>query len=146
MQKTIFFLKTVMWGSLGLAMLIVVAYEMGWAEAGSFATSVRAEYVVSVVMELEALVFIPLALRLFKWKRVATALTQQKERALARWGLMRMLMLCFPMVLDTIFYYLFVNPAFGYLAIIHAICLMFVYPSADRCYAETVSKEESKQA
>jgi len=29
------------------------------------------------------------------------------------------------------------NPAFGYMAIIQLLCLPFVYPSLNRCIAET---------
>ena len=44
--------------------------------------------------------------------------------------------LCIPMVASILAYYLFVNPTFYYLALILAICLFFVYPSADRCARE----------
>ena len=43
------------------------------------------------------------------------------------------------MPLNTVLYYLFMNTTFGYMAIILAICLPFVYPSEARCEAETES-------
>ena len=143
MLKTKAILKAILWGALSFSFLLILAYELGWLEEGAFAGKARSEYVCSVVMELEALIGIPLALRLFKWKRIERDLQQGKEKALLKWGMLRMLMLCLPMVADTALYYFFMSPAFGYLAIIHAICLMFVYPSTDRCFAETESKEEA---
>ena len=142
MQNTRTVLLAVLWGMLCFSLLLVVVYEMGWMEAGAFAGRAKSEYFISVVMELEALAGIPLAPRLFKWKKVERELKQKKQRALRCWGLIRLLILCLPMVVNTMLYYLFMNPAFGYLAIIHALCLMFVYPSLDRCVAETESEDE----
>ena len=45
-------------------------------------------------------------------------------------------MLTVPMVVNTLLYYLFMNVAFGYLAIILALCIFFVFPSMSRCEAE----------
>ena len=143
MLKTKAILKAILWGALSFSFLLILVYELGWLEEGALVGKARSEYVCSVVMELEALIGIPLALRLFKWKRIERDLQQGKEKALLKWGMLRMLMLCLPMVVDTALYYFFMSPAFGYLAIIHAICLMFVYPSTDRCFAETESKEEA---
>ena len=61
----------------------------------------------------------------------------RKEHALLVWGMLRMLMLCVPVISNLTLYYLFLNPTFAYLALIHVISLMFVYPTMDRCVAET---------
>ena len=68
-----------------------------------------------------------------------------REKALLRWGSLRMLMLCVPMVINTLCYYLFMNVAFAYMAIILFICLFLVYPSLDRCYSEIPEPPASTQ-
>ena len=54
---------------------------------------------------------------------------------------MRLLILEVPMVSNTYLYYMYMNTTFGYLAIILLLCLPFVFPSLNRCLAET--SEES---
>jgi hypothetical protein len=51
--------------------------------------------------------------------------------------LIRLLMLLVPLWADTLLYYLYMNTTFGYLGIILALCLPFVYPSMNRCETET---------
>ena len=69
--------------------------------------------------------------------RVHRALNDQKAVALKKWGLLRLLLLFLPLLADTLLYYIYMNPTFGYLGIILALCLPFVYPSESRCIAET---------
>ena len=85
-------------------------------------------------VELLTLCVIPLALRLFRFKTVAARLTSADE--LLRWGMIRMLMLCLPMVANTLLYYIYMNVAFGYMAIILLLSLCFVLPTMARCEAE----------
>ena len=47
-----------------------------------------------------------------------------------------MLMLCLPMVANTLLYYIYMNVAFGYMAIILLLSLCFVLPTMARCEAE----------
>jgi len=137
MQKTKTILLATLWAMLSAALVIIVVFEPSLMAPGGPATNVRAEYVSSVVMELIALGCIPLALRLFKWRKISDDLIAHKEHALLKWGMLRMLMLCVPMISNLTLYYLFMNSTFVYLALIHAVCLMFVYPTIDRCVAET---------
>ena len=51
--------------------------------------------------------------------------------------LLRLLLLFLPLLADTLLYYIYMNPTFGYLGIILALCLPFVYPSEGRCISET---------
>lgn len=92
------------------------------------------EFMAATVMELLTLCAIPMALRLFRFARVASGLVS--ARALLKWGMVRMLMLCVPMVANTLLYYLYMNVAFGYMAIILLISLAFVVPTMARCEGE----------
>ncbi|MBQ8712837.1 MAG: hypothetical protein IJ551_08505 [Prevotella sp.] len=58
-----------------------------------------------------------------------------------KWGVLRLIMLEVPMLVNTLLYYAYANTAFGYMAIIIAITLPFVYPSMNRCMAETTEEE-----
>ncbi len=137
MQKTRNILMSILWGMLAAAAVIIIVYETSLALPGTLADNKQAEFVSAVVMELVALGSIPLALWLFKWKYIASELITHKEKALLKWGALRMLMLSVPVIANLMLYYLFLNPTFAYLALIHAICLMFVWPTMDRCVAET---------
>ena len=122
---------------LTLSLLCVVIYETNVLEAGSMADKKQDEFFALTVLELASLAGVVLALRLFKFKCIHNELVTQKAPALLKWGLMRLALLELPMLSNTFFYYMFMNPAFGYMAIIQLLCLPFVYPSLNRCIAET---------
>ena len=136
MKKTRKILLTTLWGALLVALLVILVYETSIIDQGALAGNAKAEFVTAVILELSALMLIPLVFWLFKWKKVREDMERRKEGALLTWGLLRLLMLCIPMMAIILAYYLFVNPTFYYLALILAICLFFVYPSADRCARE----------
>lgn len=58
------------------------------------------------------------------------------------WGFVRMAMLAFLLVVNVVCYYLYMNASFGYMAIIAAISMLFIYPSIGRCKEETSSNVE----
>ena len=116
--------------------LLVLLYETNILPVGTFAESKSSEFVLSVIMELLTLLVIPLALKLFKFKRIRTQLTTNKAQALLPWGMVRLLLLAIPMILNTILYYLYMNVAFGYLAIILFLCMFFIIPTMDRCKSD----------
>jgi hypothetical protein len=58
-----------------------------------------------------------------------------------KWGTIRLLILQVPMLADTLLYYMYMNTTFGYLAIMLLLCLPFVFPSLNRCLAETSEEE-----
>jgi hypothetical protein len=91
-------------------------------------------------MEILTLASIPLALRLFKFRKIHAELLEYKAPALQKWGIVRLTLLLSPMLINTILYYMYMNTAFGYLAIILVLCLPFVYPTMSRCLAETESE------
>jgi hypothetical protein len=103
------------------------------------ATEKQTEFLLTTLMELLTLTCVYMALRLFKFDKVHQELVTRKADGLRRWGLIRLAILLLPMPLNTVLYYLFMNTTFGYMAIILAICLPFVYPSEARCEAETES-------
>ena len=111
----------------------------GWRRAGfdNRATDKQSEFLLTFLMELATLGCAFLALRLFKFEKIHQELTTGKAAALRSWGMIRLLMLLVPLWADTLLYYLYMNTTFGYLGIILALCLPFVYPSMNRCETET---------
>ena len=136
MQHTKNIFLSIMLAACVISLSIIIAFEFDVLPIGAYADHVRLGFYAAVVMELVTICTIPLALRLFKFRKVRKSLMFLREKALLRWGTLRMLMLCVPMVVNTLCYYLFMNVAFAYMAIILFICLFLVYPSLDRCYSE----------
>lgn len=131
-----------------VCLFFVAAFESNLFFAGEYAVCKSSEFVTLSVMELFTIVSIPLALRLFKFKSVSRALTtgNRRERQFIKWGSIRLTMLCLPMLANTLFYYFFMNMAFGYMTIIQFLCLFFVFPTVDRCINETTPPEEHSAA
>lgn len=121
---------------------IIVLYESGVLESGVLADSKQTEFLAMTGMELISLAGAFLGLRLFKFQKIHDALVTQKEPALLRWGMLRLLILEVPMVSNTYLYYMYMNTTFGYLAIILLLCLPFVFPSLSRCIAETTEEDK----
>lgn len=119
----------------GVSLAMVVAFETGLLPMGILAgTGGSDEFVLVTAMELLTLCLIPLALRLFRFRKISDSLTS--PNTLLRWALCRMLMLCVPMVVNAFLYYMYVNVAFGYMGIILLLCLAFVLPTMARCESE----------
>ena len=121
---------------------IIVLYESEVLESGVLADSKQPEFLAMTGMELTSLAGAFLGLRLFKFQKIHDALLTQKEPALLRWGMLRLLILEVPMVSNTYLYYMYMNTTFGYLAIILLLCLPFVFPSLSRCIAETTEEDK----
>ena len=124
-----------------VALVIVLLYELDVLEAGVLADSKQTEFIAMTTMELTSLAAAFLGLRLFKFPKIHESLVTQKEPALLKWGMLRLLVLEVPMVSNTYLYYIYMNTTFGYLAIILLLCLPFVFPSVNRCIAETTEEE-----
>ena len=120
-----------------IALAIVVLYELDVLESGALADSKQTEFVALTVMELTTLAMAFLGLRLFKFPMIHTQLVTEKEPAMLKWGLLRLFILEVPMIVNTYLYYMYMNPTFGYLAIILLLCLPFVMPTESRCLSET---------
>lgn len=124
---------------IGITVVLVVLFETDVLPSGLMATEKQTEFLLTTLMELLTLASVYMALRLFKFDKVHQELVTRKADGLRRWGLIRLAILLLPMPLNTVLYYLFMNTTFGYMAIILAVCLPFVYPSEARCEAETES-------
>lgn len=116
--------------------LLAIAFESGFIDVGSSAGDKNTEFLVLTVVELVTIGLIPCALRLFKFGKVISALKNRREGALRRFAILRLAMLEVPLLLNVVFYYVFMEASFGYMAMILVLCLAFVYPGKGRCYRE----------
>ncbi len=133
-------LQITFWGGIAVVAVILLLGEIDVIPNGILASDKQFEFVVMTIMELCTIVAIPVALKLFKFKRISSKLSSTDSLAtLNRWGLVRLVLLIVPMVVNLLCYYLFMKVGFGYLAIILFLSLFFVYPSLSRCYNETDS-------
>ncbi|MCI7580360.1 MAG: hypothetical protein MST01_09005 [Prevotella sp.] len=130
MNKTISLLRTVLIANVGVAVVIAALYELDILPSGILAGRPQDEFLSTISMELITIVFIPVALRLFKTKDVEKRLEEGNIKAFRKWGLLRILMITVPLVLNTLLYYSFMNTTFGYMALILLICLPFIYPAS----------------
>ena len=130
MNKTISLLRTVLIANVGVAVVIAALYELDMLPSGMLAGRPQDEFLSTISMELITIVFIPVALRLFKTKDVEKRLEEGNIKAFRKWGLVRILMITVPLVLNTLLYYSFMNTTFGYMALILLICLPFIYPAS----------------
>lgn len=137
MEKTRNILMMCFWWWLAVAIIIVVLYEGELLETGMLTEDTSMEFVLTTLMELLSLAAVFVGLRMFKKKRIHDDLTTRKALALRFWGLIRLCIIGLPLSLNVLFYYLFMNTTFGYMAIIMALCLPFVYPTLNRCLTET---------
>ena len=103
MNKVKTTLTVLLWTFIALALAVVVLFESGTLEFGYYAaSSEQAEFLLTTLMELLTLAVIPLALRLFKFKMVHDELLQRQFAGLMKWGLLRLLMLIVPLLVNTI--------------------------------------------
>ena len=130
MNKTISLLRTVLIANVGVAVVIAALYELDILPSGMLAGRPQDEFLSTISMELITIVFIPVALRLFKTKDLEKRLEEGNIKAFRKWGLLRILMITVPLVLNTLLYYSFMNTTFGYMALILLICLPFIYPAS----------------
>ena len=120
---------------LAVAAVMVILFETEMLPTGLLKTEEKSdEFVLLCLMELLTICVIPVALRLFRFGSVARRLTTPE--ALLRWAGLRLYMLCVPLVVNLLLYYLYFNVAFGYMGIILLLCLFFVVPTRARCESE----------
>jgi hypothetical protein len=120
-----------------VCLIIIVLYETDILPDGIWSLQKNAEFSVLSCMELITICFIPLSLRLFKFRKIRAQFTQNSDLAFSRYATIRISMLCLPMLVNVLLYYLFMNVAFGYMGIILFLTLFFIYPSIQRCKSET---------
>jgi hypothetical protein len=124
-----------------LTLVIILLYETDILETGVLEEKKQSEFILTALMELVSLGAAFLGLRLFKFKVVHNDLINRQEPAMMKWGTVRLLILELPMLVDTLLYYIYMNTTFGYLAVMLLLCLPFVFPSLNRCLAETSEEE-----
>jgi len=123
-----------------LVLVIIVLFELNQLPEGIMADDKQSEFVLTALMEIISLGAAFFGLRLFKFKAIHNDLISRKETAMWKWGMTRLLILEAPMVINTLLYYIYMNPTFGYLAIILLLCLPFVFPTYNRCISETTEE------
>ena len=123
-------------GSIVLAAVMVVLYETQTILEGALAGDVQGEFLAVTVMELLSICSIPVALRLFKFRKVRDIIERKKAEGLYLMALVRMALICLPMLVNTLLYYLYMAPAFGYMAIVGFISMAFITPTVTRCESE----------
>ena len=124
-----------------LTLAVIVLYETDILESGIMAEEKQSEFLLTALMELISLGAAFLGLRLFKFRIVHDDLINCQEPAMMKWGTIRLLILEVPMLVDTLLYYIYMNTTFGYLDIMLLLCLPFIFPSLNRCLAETTEEE-----
>ena len=137
MRRTYKVLNTIFIASLCISLAMVLLFETDILPNGIFHTATsEAEFMWATIMELLTICIIPVALRLFRFRSIAKRLVSPK--GLFGWGALRLLMICLPMVVNTLLYYLYMNVAFGYMGIILFLCLFFIVPTKARCESEVM--------
>ena len=143
-RKTKILLLSAFWVSVVLAVAVAVAYETETLEPGMLIGDKSQEFVVATLMELLTIGLVPLALRLFRFAAIDRSLKAGGASSLARWGMVRLSMLAFPLVANTLLYYWFLSASFGYMAIILLLSMAVVYPGGDRCENEVKPNDGDK--
>lgn len=132
---------------LGLSALLIFAIATQWPEMFPiWQASEETRFALSSVFILLTLAVIPASLRLFKVGCIERDLYLNKERALLKWGLLRMTMLGALLLANLLLYYLLgEEPTFGWLSVILLLVQPFIVPTMGRCEAETTEEEEGKE-
>ena len=126
---------------IALALVVVVLFELDVLPVGVMADDKQSDFIFTALMEIVSLGAAFLGLRLFKFKAIHDDLVKRQEKAMWKWSMARLIILEAPMVIDTLLYYIYMNTTYGYLAIIMLLTLPFVFPSENRCIAETSEED-----
>ena len=129
MKKTVNILRTLFIASVGIAVVVAALYELDILPTGVLADRPQDEFLCTIAMELVTIVFIPIALRLFKTKDVDRRLDEGDIKTFKTWSIVRILMITVPLLMNTLLYYIFMNTTFGYMALILLSFLPFIYPA-----------------
>lgn len=136
-----------LWAVVAAALAVVALFETDTLESGVLASGHdQLAFVLTFVMELLTLAAIPLALKLLWFKRVRADLVARRAPALLQWGALRLCLLGLPLLANTLLYYMFMQTAYGYMAIIFGLSLPFVYPSWKRCMSEVEPESAAPEA
>ena len=118
------------------AILLVLLFENNVFSTGLYADNKPADFLFTTILEVLTICCIPLALRLIKDKTMKKYDVPRRMQIYRRKAMLRLLLLGCPLLVNTFLYYLFMNVAFGYMAIILFLACFFVFPSQERCEKE----------
>lgn len=126
------------WAQIAITTLLYICGEFLHADMAILeGADVQVKFVVQTTMILVTLAAIPVALRMFFTSSVRQDLLTHKAPALSKWGVIRLLLLGVPMLVNTCLYYAFgYESSFGWLAVIVLLAMPFVYPTTNRCLSE----------
>lgn len=109
--------------------IIVLIYETGLLPVGELVYDSTTNYVMEIVSVGQTLIGIPLGLKFMHLKQIQQNLKAKPERYLS-YGILRMLCIQTPMIINVVFYYMMgFDATQGYLALICLIAMFFVWPS-----------------
>ena len=114
------------------AILLVLLFESNVFSTGLYADNKPADFLFTTILEVLTICCIPLALRLIKDKTMKKYDVPRRMQIYRRKAMLRLLLLGCPLLVNTFLYYLFMNVAFGYMAIILFLCLLFIIPTKER--------------
>ena len=114
------------------AILLVLVFENNVFSTGLYADNKPADFLFTTIMEILTICCIPLALRLIKDKTMKKYDVPRRMQIYRRKAMLRLLLLGCPLLVNTFLYYLFMNVAFGYMAMILFLCLLFIIPTKER--------------
>lgn len=114
------------------AILLVLLFESNVFPTGLYADNKTADFLFTTIMEILTICCMPLALRLIKDKTMKKYDVPRRMQIYRRKAMLRLLLLGCPLLVNTFLYYLFMNVAFGYMAIILFLCLLFIIPTKER--------------
>ena len=113
------------------AILLVLLFENNVFSTGLYADNKPADFLFTTILEVLTICCIPLALRLIKDKTMKKYDVPRRMQIYRRKAMLRLLLLGCPLLVNTFLYYLFMNVAFGYMAIILFLCLLFIIPTKE---------------
>ena len=129
-------MRVFFWAPIAISVMFVVLYESNILLPGGLDMDDQGQYIMLAIVELITLAAIPLCLYLFRSKGIRRQLSQRPTLSLMRFGILRLIILGAGLVFNTLLYYMSMTPSYGYLAIIIAIAMTFIYPSKKRCEKE----------
>lgn len=138
MKKTIVLLKSLYIASVAICVIIIMLFETDVLMSGLSVGDTSTEFYGLMIAELITICVVPIALWMFRANRIKKSLVADKEKALQKYGSIRILLLAVPMIANTLLYYIFMLPSFGYLAIILFLSLFFVLPTKERCIQDVL--------
>lgn len=129
MRNTYNILRVCFWLPIVFAVAMAFVGEAGIADmtAGGDDADVR-EYRTLTVMELVTVVLLVAGAALMKTGFVRRDVKRRGYAALARWSLLRIAVIGVPLMINIVYYYIYVNVSFAYLTIIGAIFMAFAKP------------------